>query len=208
MPSAEVCATCPLQGNGITSVSVSALPLALALTALLLLQEKMVSYPKLDFSVQELQERFQRQLEMELDNTVTIESVESTKPLTPQAGKAVKLRESGGKGVGGLRRGQLPGDALCPVSISMQRELLATLRSQWHDSLLQALQKSKRSMARLTTGSGYNTLYPYLCLLPDEEYVAIMMQVGPAWAGGLPLSTGVPFGAAESGHEAHGLPRL
>lgn len=60
-----------------------------------------MSYPKLDFSVQELQERFQQQLEMELDNTVTIESVESTKPLTPQAIKAVKLRESGGCTSGG-----------------------------------------------------------------------------------------------------------
>ncbi|XP_065508325.1 DNA-directed RNA polymerase, mitochondrial [Caloenas nicobarica] len=108
-------------------------------------KEKMVSYPKLDFSIQELQECFQQQLEMELDNTVTIESVESTKPLTPQAEKA--------------------------------RKLLATLRCQWHDSLLQALQKSKRSMARLEMGSGYNTLYPYLCLLPDEEYVAIMLQI-------------------------------
>ncbi|NXW07556.1 RPOM protein, partial [Fregetta grallaria] len=107
-------------------------------------KEKMVSYPKLDFSVQELQERFQQQLEMELDNTVTIESVESTKPLTPQAIKA--------------------------------RKLLATLRSQWHDSILQALQKSKHSMSKLKM-SGYNILYPYLCLLPDEEYVGIMLQI-------------------------------
>ncbi|KFP48361.1 hypothetical protein N323_03518, partial [Cathartes aura] len=108
-------------------------------------KEKMVSYPKLDFSVQELQERFQQQLEMELDNTVTIESVESTKPLTPQAIKA--------------------------------RKLLATLRSRWHDSLLQALQKSKHNMSKLKTVSGYNILYPYLCLLPDEEYVGIMLQI-------------------------------
>ncbi|NXD85898.1 RPOM protein, partial [Halcyon senegalensis] len=106
--------------------------------------EKLVSYPKLDFSVQELQERFQQQLEMELDNTVTIESVESTKPLTPQAIKA--------------------------------RKLLATLRSQWHSSILQALQKSKRSMSKLKMTLEYNTLYPYLCLLPDEEYVGIMME--------------------------------
>uniref|UniRef100_A0A8D0EN79 DNA-directed RNA polymerase n=1 Tax=Strix occidentalis caurina TaxID=311401 RepID=A0A8D0EN79_STROC len=89
-----------------------------------------------------LQELFQQQLEMELDNTVTIESVESTKPLTPQAIK-----------------------------------LLATLRSQWHDSILRALQKSKHNMSKLPMASGYNILYPYLCLLPDEEYVAIMMQV-------------------------------
>ncbi|NXG57642.1 RPOM protein, partial [Hemiprocne comata] len=108
-------------------------------------KEKTVSYPKLDFSVQELQECFQQQLEMELDNTVTIESVESTKPLTPQALKA--------------------------------RKLLGTLRSRWHSSMLQALQKSKHSMSKLRMAPGYNTLYPYLCLLPDEEYVAIMMQI-------------------------------
>ncbi|XP_009892288.1 PREDICTED: DNA-directed RNA polymerase, mitochondrial [Charadrius vociferus] len=108
-------------------------------------KEKMVSYPKLDFSAQELQEHFQQQLEMELDNTVTIESVESTKPLTPQAIKA--------------------------------RKLLATLRSRWHSSILQALQKSKHSMSKHKMVSGYNILYPYLCLLPDEEYVGIMLQI-------------------------------
>uniref|UniRef100_A0A8B9FUD4 DNA-directed RNA polymerase n=1 Tax=Amazona collaria TaxID=241587 RepID=A0A8B9FUD4_9PSIT len=108
-------------------------------------KEKMVPYPKLDFSVQELQECFQKQLEMEMDNTVTIESVESSKPLTPQAIKA--------------------------------RKLLATLRSQWHDSILQALQKSKHSMSKIKTVSKYNELYPYLCLLPEEDYVGIMLQM-------------------------------
>lgn len=48
-----------------------------------------MSYPKLDFSTKELQERFQQQLEMELKTTITIESVEAAKPLTPQAVKAV-----------------------------------------------------------------------------------------------------------------------
>ncbi|NXG05576.1 RPOM protein, partial [Sakesphorus luctuosus] len=112
-------------------------------------KEKVVSYPKLDFSVEELKERFQQQLEMELNNTITIESVEAAKPLTPQAVKA--------------------------------RELLSMLRSQWHNNILQALQKSKHSMAvakaRARTLSSYNILYPYLCLLPDEEYVGIMLQV-------------------------------
>ncbi|NXP91660.1 RPOM protein, partial [Passerina amoena] len=108
-------------------------------------RETMGSYPKLDFSVKELQERFQQQLEMELRNTVTIESVEAAKPLTPQAIKA--------------------------------RELLGTLRSQWRDAILQALQNSKRSMARPKRTSKYNVLYPYLCLLPDEEYVDIMLQI-------------------------------
>uniref|UniRef100_A0A8C0FSB5 DNA-directed RNA polymerase n=1 Tax=Bubo bubo TaxID=30461 RepID=A0A8C0FSB5_BUBBB len=60
-------------------------------------RKTMMPYPKMDFSVQELREHFQQQLEMELDSTVTIESVESTKPLTPQAIKAVK---SGGKELG------------------------------------------------------------------------------------------------------------
>ncbi|NWZ96314.1 RPOM protein, partial [Nesospiza acunhae] len=108
-------------------------------------RETMGSYPKLDFSVHELQERFQQQLEMELKNTVTIESVEAAKPLTPQAIKA--------------------------------RELLGTLRSQWRDVILQALQNSKRNMARPKRLSKYNVLYPYLCLLPDEEYVDIMLQI-------------------------------
>ncbi|NWV16968.1 RPOM protein, partial [Origma solitaria] len=108
-------------------------------------RETMVSYPKLDFSMKELQECFQQQLEMELKNTVTIESVEASKPLTPQAIKA--------------------------------RELLGTLRSQWHDAVLQALQNSKRSMAKHKRPSKYNMLYPYLCLLPDEEYVDIMLQI-------------------------------
>ncbi|NWI89744.1 RPOM protein, partial [Pitta sordida] len=107
--------------------------------------EKAVSYPKLDFSVQELQECFQQQLEMELNNTITIESVEAGKPLTPKAIKA--------------------------------RELLGTLRSQWHGAVLQALQKSKHSIAKSRRLSRYSVLYPYLCLLPDEEYVGIMLQV-------------------------------
>lgn len=99
--------------------------------------------------------------------------------------------------------------SLTPVPV--QRKLLATLRSQWHDSILQALQKSKHNMSKLKTVSKYNVLYPYLCLLPEEEYVGIMLQVGPcpalaepqgAWmAKGLLQSTVVLFGPAESGHK-------
>lgn len=83
-------------------------------------QEQRVPYPKLDFSAQELREYFQQQLQMELDSTVTIESVESTKPITPQAIKAVKLRDwrEGGSvqplgpvgGAGLSDSGLLPGD--------------------------------------------------------------------------------------------------
>ncbi|NWJ07305.1 RPOM protein, partial [Crypturellus undulatus] len=107
-------------------------------------KERNVSYPKLDFTVRELRERFQKQLELEMSNTITIKSVEAMKPVTPQATKA--------------------------------RELLAGLRSQWHDSILQALQKSKHEMSKASM-SGPKALYPYLCLLPDEEYVSIMMEV-------------------------------
>ncbi|KAM8795105.1 DNA-directed RNA polymerase, mitochondrial [Eudromia elegans] len=107
-------------------------------------KKRNMSYPKLDFSAQELQKRFQQQLEMEMSNTITVKSVEAIKPVTPQAMKA--------------------------------RELLASLRSQWRDSILQALQKSKHSMSKASM-SGSKMLYPYLCLLPDEEYVSIMMEV-------------------------------
>uniref|UniRef100_A0A8C4VU03 DNA-directed RNA polymerase n=1 Tax=Gopherus evgoodei TaxID=1825980 RepID=A0A8C4VU03_9SAUR len=102
-------------------------------------KEKPVSYPKLDFSVCELRERFRQQLEMEASNTVTISSVESAKPLTEQA-----------------------------------RELLTALRSEWRKSLLQTLRESKIHMANRR--SWQMSLYPYLCLLEDKEYVDIMLQ--------------------------------
>ncbi|XP_068012301.1 DNA-directed RNA polymerase, mitochondrial [Melanerpes formicivorus] len=108
-------------------------------------RDKAVPYPKLEFSVEELQERFQQQLQLELNNTVTIQSVEATKPLSPQASQA--------------------------------RKLLASLRRQWQDSILQALQHSKHQMAKFRKGSGHNLLYPYLCLLPEKEYVSIMLQI-------------------------------
>ncbi|KAF7237044.1 DNA-directed RNA polymerase, mitochondrial [Varanus komodoensis] len=41
-----------------------------------------VSYPKLNFTVQELQEKFQKQLAMESSDTVAIDSVEAGKPVT------------------------------------------------------------------------------------------------------------------------------
>lgn len=99
----------------------------------------------------------------------------------------------------------------------VQRKQLATLRAQWRGAILQALQKAKHNMSQKRMMSGYNSLYPYLCLLPDEEYVDIMMQVGacpdPAetWERGLlglPQGSDVPVRAAESEHESQGLPRL
>lgn len=105
-------------------------------------KEKPVSYPKLDFSLRELRERFQQQLEMEVSNTVTIPSVEAVKPVTEEALKA--------------------------------RELLAALRSEWRGSLLRTLRESKAHMAQRK--SQQMSLYPYLCLLEDTEYVDIMLQ--------------------------------
>ncbi|KAG7488005.1 hypothetical protein MATL_G00029600 [Megalops atlanticus] len=46
-----------------------------------------VNYPKLDFSLAELQERFSRQLAMEQADTITIESVEALKPVTEHMAK-------------------------------------------------------------------------------------------------------------------------
>lgn len=60
-------------------------------------KEKPVSYPKLDFSLHELRERFQQQLEMEVSNTVTIPSVEAVKPVTEEALKAVQPAGAAGR---------------------------------------------------------------------------------------------------------------
>ncbi|XP_048354229.1 DNA-directed RNA polymerase, mitochondrial [Sphaerodactylus townsendi] len=101
-----------------------------------------VSYPKLDFTAQELRERFQQQQQLEASNAVTIESVEAEKPLSEQAVRA--------------------------------RELLAALRSRWRAALLQGFQESKLHLHQKQ--SGQLNLYPFLCVLKDEEYVDILMQ--------------------------------
>ncbi|XP_060089470.1 LOW QUALITY PROTEIN: DNA-directed RNA polymerase, mitochondrial [Heteronotia binoei] len=105
-------------------------------------KEKPVPYPKLDFTVQELRQRFQEQLQMEVSNTVTIDSVEAEKPLTERTVKA--------------------------------RELLAVLRSRWRAALLKSFQESKLHLGQRT--SGQLNLYPFLCVLKNEEYVDILMR--------------------------------
>ncbi|XP_053155711.1 DNA-directed RNA polymerase, mitochondrial [Hemicordylus capensis] len=102
-----------------------------------------VSYPTLDFTAQELKGQFQKQLEMEASSTVTIDSVEATKPLTEQVVQA--------------------------------RKLLATLRSRWQAALLQHLRESKLHMDQKK--SGQLSLYPFLCVLEDKEYVDILMGI-------------------------------
>ncbi|XP_053228748.1 DNA-directed RNA polymerase, mitochondrial isoform X1 [Podarcis raffonei] len=103
---------------------------------------KPVSYPKLDFTAQELRDQFRKQLAMEASDTVTIDSVEAAKPLTEEASRA--------------------------------RNLLSVLRSRWRASLLQSLQESKLHMAQ--RNSGQLNLYPFLCVLKDEEYVDVLMR--------------------------------
>ncbi|KAJ4943117.1 hypothetical protein JOQ06_005623 [Pogonophryne albipinna] len=48
-------------------------------------------YPKLDFSQEELQQRFKKQLTIEQDCTITIDSVEAKKPITENMAKMRKL---------------------------------------------------------------------------------------------------------------------
>ncbi|XP_030074244.1 DNA-directed RNA polymerase, mitochondrial isoform X1 [Microcaecilia unicolor] len=55
------------------------------------IKDQPVSYPKLDFSLQDLRQRFHRQLEIEKANSITIESIEAIKPLTAQQVKAREL---------------------------------------------------------------------------------------------------------------------
>lgn len=55
-----------------------------------LFQREDTSYPKLDFSVAELQARFRSQLFMEQANTITIDSVEAIKPVTEHMARTVR----------------------------------------------------------------------------------------------------------------------
>ncbi|KAG7327569.1 hypothetical protein KOW79_009175 [Hemibagrus wyckioides] len=54
-------------------------------------QRENTSYPKLDFTVAELQRRFRHQLAMEQANTITINSVEAMKPVTEHMARMRKL---------------------------------------------------------------------------------------------------------------------
>nr|XP_023700034.1 DNA-directed RNA polymerase, mitochondrial isoform X1 [Paramormyrops kingsleyae] len=101
-------------------------------------------FPKLSFSLSELQERFERQLRMEQAASVTIDSVEAAKPITE--------------------------------SQARMRELLEVLRSHWCKALLQALKEAKVILGHSSQKSGKMNLYPYLCLLDNDEYVDIMLQ--------------------------------
>ncbi|XP_061457097.1 DNA-directed RNA polymerase, mitochondrial [Rhineura floridana] len=103
---------------------------------------KPVSYPKLDFTAQQLREQFQQQLALEASDAITIDSVEVTKPLTAQTINA--------------------------------RKTLSMLRSRWRESLVQSLRESKLHLDQRK--SGPLSLYPFLCVLKDNEYVDIVLR--------------------------------
>uniref|UniRef100_A0A674DYG5 DNA-directed RNA polymerase n=1 Tax=Salmo trutta TaxID=8032 RepID=A0A674DYG5_SALTR len=98
-------------------------------------------YPKMAFSLEELRERFSRQLSIEQASTITIHSVEAMKPVT-----------------------------------SHMRDLLAVQRLVWHKALVGALRESKMILASSTQKATKLSLYPYLCLLDEKDYVDIMIQ--------------------------------
>ncbi|XP_020649818.3 DNA-directed RNA polymerase, mitochondrial [Pogona vitticeps] len=105
-------------------------------------QRNCVSYPKLDFTAQDLRERFQQQLALETSGTINIQSVQKT-PVTER--------------------------------IVQARMLLDTLRSRWKADLLRSFQKSKLHMEMKKTNQ--INLYPFFCVIPEKEYVDIMMQM-------------------------------
>lgn len=65
-------------------------------------------------------------------------------------------------------------------SRSPQRKTLKTLREQWERELLRVLQQTKATTA-CQAHEGQPTLYPFLCLLSEEEFVSMLMQVGRVW---------------------------
>ncbi|XP_036442362.1 DNA-directed RNA polymerase, mitochondrial [Colossoma macropomum] len=107
-------------------------------------QREEVRYPKLDFSLADLQDRFKHQLTLEQANTITIDSVEAMKPVTE--------------------------------NIIRMRKLLAEQRAHWQKNLLQALRDSKLILGKSKLRNWKTDIYPFLCILRDEDYVNIMLQ--------------------------------
>ncbi|XP_038169739.1 DNA-directed RNA polymerase, mitochondrial isoform X2 [Arvicola amphibius] len=56
------------------------------------------------------------------------------------------------------------------------RKMLKTLRRQWEVELLRVLQQTKATMA-CQAQEGQPTLYPFLCLLSEGEFVSMLLQV-------------------------------
>ncbi|MCJ8737740.1 hypothetical protein PDJAM_G00027500 [Pangasius djambal] len=133
-------------------------------------QREETSYPKLDFSVAELQERFRRQLAMEQANTITIDSVEAIKPFTEH--------------------------------MARMRKLLAEQRSHWHKALLQALRESRMVLGSSNQRNWKISIYPFLRILRDEDYVNIMLQ---GLASLPPSGESLLFLAKELGNRVHNV---
>ncbi|KAK7803884.1 hypothetical protein U0070_020101 [Myodes glareolus] len=56
------------------------------------------------------------------------------------------------------------------------RKTLKTLQGQWEVELLRVLRQTKAAMA-CQAREGQPTLYPFLCLLSEEEFVSMLLQV-------------------------------
>uniref|UniRef100_A0A3P8UQT3 DNA-directed RNA polymerase n=1 Tax=Cynoglossus semilaevis TaxID=244447 RepID=A0A3P8UQT3_CYNSE len=67
-------------------------------------------------------------------------------------------------------------EAAKPLTENMakMREHLNNLNNQWHKTLLKAFREKK--MILVKTSTKYQSLYPYLCLLEDKDYVNMMIQ--------------------------------
>lgn len=61
-----------------------------------------------------------------------------------------------------------------------QRKTLKALRRQWEVELLRVLQQTK-AITAYQAHEGQPSLYPFLCLLSEEEFVSLLMQVGQGW---------------------------
>ncbi|KAA0712220.1 DNA-directed RNA polymerase, mitochondrial [Triplophysa tibetana] len=132
-----------------------------------------ISYPKMDFSLAELRDRFSRQLDMEAANTVTIDSVEAMNPITNNMAK--------------------------------MRELLATQRTHWEKVLLQALKDKKQILASNSQRTWSTCIYPYMCILDDQEYVNIMLQTIDKQS---PSGESLLIMAEEMGTRVHNMYRI
>nr|XP_032806362.1 DNA-directed RNA polymerase, mitochondrial [Petromyzon marinus] len=70
-------------------------------------------------------------------------------------------------------------EALKPVTPEMEkkRQALTELHKEWRATLLQAFAEGKKKLMSRRFGSSFKLdLYPYTCLLTDEEYVNAMLE--------------------------------
>ncbi|XP_073910569.1 DNA-directed RNA polymerase, mitochondrial isoform X3 [Castor canadensis] len=132
-------------------------------------QDGPVSYPKLHLPLKTLQNFFQKQLHVELTSSVHVESVEKVQGLTKENIQAVRVSPVW------TCCWDRP-DGLSQVKTQGRlRKTLKTLRVQWEAALLRLLQETKASLAQ-EAHKGRPTLYPFLCLLSEQELVRMLLQ--------------------------------